>query len=212
VRLNDVRRFRRAHLALLWVMAAGVGPACSSSTPPADQIAGGRDLTADAPAGSDAPAAADSGDVPAFDGPTSDALADDIGRADGAGADGPDGSRADAADGAPGADGGLAGSFGQPCQVDQPTSCQSGLFCLQGPNGGNDGFCSKTCPPNSGGACPGAPAGTAAYCVVTDVDLQGDKGCAFVCKEGATTYTCPGTLQCQTTEDPPGSGQYLCLP
>jgi hypothetical protein len=197
----------RAAVALALALAA-----CSSSTPRPD-------AATDATGGHD-PVVADAADSGGAD-------AADLGQPDADAAQATDTAPADvpadvtsdvpgdgATDGGADAtgDAGLAGSFGQPCQVDQPTSCQSGLFCLQGPNGGNNGFCSKTCPPNSGAACPGAPAGTAAYCVVTDVDLQGDKGCAFVCKEGTETYTCPGTLTCQTTEDPPGSGQYLCLP
>jgi hypothetical protein len=104
------------------------------------------------------------------------------------------------------------GSWGQPCTVGNDTTCTSGLFCLQGPAGGTVGFCTKTCPSTSSAACPNTPTGTAAYCVVTDADSNGDKGCAFACREGATNYTCPGQLKCETTADPPGSGQYLCLP
>jgi hypothetical protein len=115
------------------------------------------------------------------------------------------------ADASDAVDGGK-GSWGQPCTVGDDTTCQSGLFCLQGPTGGTVGFCTKTCPSTSSAACPSTPAGTAAYCVVTDVDSNGDKGCAFLCRAGATTYTCPGKLKCGTTDDPPGSAQYLCVP
>lgn len=100
-------------------------------------------------------------------------------------------------------------TFGLPCDPDG--NCAAGLFCLAGPNGGS--FCSKTCPANSSGPCPGAPPGTAAYCVVTGVDPQNDKGCAFACKEpNGGMFQCPGQLQCETTDDPPGSGQRLCIP
>jgi hypothetical protein len=109
------------------------------------------------------------------------------------------------------ADAGARAGYGEPCEL-ADAGCADGLFCLEGPSGGSVGFCTKTCPSTSSAACPGAPAGTAAYCVVTDVDPQGDKGCAFLCRVGSQTYTCPGALKCQTTEDPPGSGQYLCLP
>src|SRR5581483_3316647 len=109
-------------------------------------------------------------------------------------------------------DGAVSGSYGQPCTVGDDTTCNAGLFCLQGPSGGSVGFCTHTCPPTSSSRCMGTPPNTAAYCVVTDVDAQGDKGCAFVCRVGTRTYTCPGALQCQTTDEPPGSGQYLCLP
>jgi hypothetical protein len=103
-------------------------------------------------------------------------------------------------------------AYGEPCAVGDDATCVAGLFCLQGPSGGTVGFCTKTCPATSSAVCAGTPPGTAAFCVVTGVDPQGDKGCAFVCRELSTTYTCPGALKCQSTDDPPGSGQYLCLP
>jgi hypothetical protein len=74
------------------------------------------------------------------------------------------------------------------------------------------GFCTKTCPKTSSTACADAPEGTAAFCVVTDANTAGDKGCAFVCKQGGTSYTCPGDLKCQSSDEPAGSGQFLCLP
>lgn len=98
--------------------------------------------------------------------------------------------------------------FGEPCAMED--RCADGLLCLAGPNGGN--FCTKTCPAGSSGACPDTPAGTKAYCVVTDATPQGDKGCAFLCAGGGRTYPCPGQLRCEDAEDPPGSGQRLCLP
>jgi hypothetical protein len=106
----------------------------------------------------------------------------------------------------------VSGDYGQPCTVGDDTTCSAGLLCLQGPAGGSVGFCTHTCPATSRAVCAGTPPGTAAYCVVTDVDPQGDKGCAFVCREGTHVYPCPGALQRQTTDEPPGSGQYLCLP
>jgi hypothetical protein len=107
---------------------------------------------------------------------------------------------------------GVPAAFGEPCTVGDDTTCVAGLFCLAGPLGGDVGFCTKTCPKTSAAACPGPPAGTAAFCVVTGVDSSGAKGCAFVCRQGSTTYRCPGKLECQTTQEPAGSGQYLCLP
>lgn len=137
--------------------------------------------------------------------PVDDAAADDATTPDDAPADGGE------VDGGRG-DGSKRSDFGQPCTVGDDATCIDGLFCLVGPSGGAVGFCTKTCPKASGAACPGAPAGMAAYCVVTDVNSQGDKGCAFVCRQGSQTYSCPGELQCQTTQEPAGSGQYLCLP
>ena len=108
-------------------------------------------------------------------------------------------------------DAGARAAWGASCTVGDDT-CAAGLFCLQGPSGGTVGFCTKTCPKTSSSACSGAAMGTAAFCLVTDVNPQGDKGCAFVCAVGPRSYACPGALKCQTAEDPPGSGQRLCLP
>ena len=110
------------------------------------------------------------------------------------------------------AKGGKEAGFGEACTVGDDATCAAGLLCLEGPSSGAVGFCTKTCPKTSSAACPGAPTGTAAYCLVTDANTNGDKGCAFVCRQGTKTYSCPGDLKCQTTEEPPGSGQYLCLP
>lgn len=104
------------------------------------------------------------------------------------------------------------GSFGQPCTVGRAGDCLEGLFCLQGPSGGRNGFCTRTCPRTSSARCADTPPGTAAYCLVTDVNAAGDKGCAFVCTLPGMTFTCPGTLRCVHVQDPPGSGQELCLP
>lgn len=109
-------------------------------------------------------------------------------------------------------DAGSATPFGGPCRVSPDAGCEAGLLCLEGPGGGGRGFCTKTCPASSSGACAGTPVGAAAYCVVTNVNTAGDKGCAFFCALGSATYVCPGTLICQPQEDPPGSGQKLCLP
>jgi hypothetical protein len=96
--------------------------------------------------------------------------------------------------------------------VDSDGGCDNGLFCLQGPNGGSVGFCTETCLGTSSAACPGTPQGMAAFCVVTGVDPAGDKACAFACAESGATYSCPANLTCETSDDPPGSGQMLCLP
>jgi hypothetical protein len=109
-------------------------------------------------------------------------------------------------------DGAGQNAWGDPCTVGNDTTCGTGLFCLQGPNGGSVGFCTETCPSTSSGPCSGTPAGMAAFCVVTDVDTQGDKGCAFACRIGSQTWTCPGALTCETMDDPPDSGQRLCVP
>jgi hypothetical protein len=102
-------------------------------------------------------------------------------------------------------------AFGFPCTVGDDATCEDGLFCLEGPTG-TAGFCSKTCPSTSSAACKGAPPGMAAYCVVTGVDEQNDNGCAFVCLLKGKTYPCPGSTTCETEDDPPGSGQRMCIP
>jgi hypothetical protein len=136
---------------------------------------------------------------------TSAVAVDDAAVADTTDAAPADDGGADAADGGPAA-------FGEPCTVGDDATCVAGLFCLASPLGGDIGFCTKTCPKTSSAACAGTPTGTAAFCVVTDVNSSGAKGCAFVCRHGAQTYPCPGKLECQTTQEPAGSGQYLCLP
>jgi len=78
----------------------------------------------------------------------------------------PDDAGGDATDGVPAA-------FGEPCTVGDDTTCGSGLFCLSGPAGGDIGFCTKTCLKTSGAACAGTPEGTAAFCLVTDVNSSG---------------------------------------
>src|SRR5262249_43072014 len=101
-----------------------------------------------------------------------------------------------------------APGFGQPCG--DGDVCGAGLLCLPGPAGGS--FCSKTCPPTSSGAGPAAPAGTVPYSLGTYLDTMGNKGCAFLCQGAGKTYACPGQLTCETADDPPGSGQRLCVP
>lgn len=118
----------------------------------------------------------------------------------------------DAASDAPPEGDGPVTMFGQPCTVGADAACGEGLFCLRGPSGGTTGFCTKTCPKTSSSACTDVPEGTAAYCLVTDVNAKREKGCAFVCHVGGKTYPCPGELECQDTEEPAGSGQRLCLP
>jgi hypothetical protein len=144
-------------------------------------------------------------------GASASSLAADAAAADDAGDDAADDASTTPDDGTDAADGGPA-AFGEPCTAGNDATCVAGLICLAGPSGGDVGFCTKTCPKTSAAACPGAPTGTAAFCVVTDANSSGDKGCAFVCRQGGKMFTCPGKLECQTTQEPAGSGQYLCLP
>ncbi|MCA9667072.1 MAG: hypothetical protein KC503_15850 [Myxococcales bacterium] len=104
---------------------------------------------------------------------------------------------------------GPTAGFGDVC--DQTTPCPTGLTCLQ-TQGAAAGFCSKPCT-NSGAQCPGAPTGTAAFCVAQVQTSSGTQTfCAFICMAQGQTFTCPSTLKCATTDNPPGSGQFGCEP
>jgi len=107
-------------------------------------------------------------------------------------------------------DAGSGHGFGEPCTLDGVSPCDDGLLCIS--PAGNDGFCSKNCEV-SGRICPSAPEGTTAYCIVGEEGTpNGMKACAFLCAGGGGEFACPGTLTCASTEEPPGSGQRLCLP
>lgn len=112
-----------------------------------------------------------------------------------------------------GADAGLVAldaGFGAPCTMDGVVPCNDGLLCLA--PAGNVGFCSQNCS-TLGRPCAGAPPGTYAYCAVGPAGTpNGKPGCAFLCTGGGHTFTCPGETTCATDDDPPGSGQRLCMP
>lgn len=106
-------------------------------------------------------------------------------------------------------DAGHALGFGDPCLL-ADDACGEGLLCIS--PGTTEGFCSKSCT-TQGAACPGAPEGTAAYCIVGGEGTpNGEPGCAFLCAAQGQTFTCPGETVCAAGEDPPGSGQRLCFP
>lgn len=100
-------------------------------------------------------------------------------------------------------------TFGQPCNPSFDPACSDDSFCLWAPT--NKYFCSQACA-KQGASCPGGPPGTAAFCIVTDATPDGQGGCGFVCAAHGKSYPCPAGLTCQTSDDPPGSGQRLCLP
>lgn len=109
-----------------------------------------------------------------------------------------------------GVDAAASRGFGDPCTLDGVIPCDDGLLCIS--PAGNDGFCSKNCT-RAGAQCPGAPEGTTAYCIVGEEGTpNGQKGCAFLCRGGGSDFECPGTLACASFDEPPGSGQRLCLP
>lgn len=102
--------------------------------------------------------------------------------------------------------------FGDGCDLAAP-QCKTGFTCI-GVQGGTEGkgFCTKGCT-NAGALCDGAPAGTLAACVLGPAPgQQGSNSCAFLCEVGGKQHTCPSTLTCSQTEQPPSSGQKPCLP
>jgi len=100
------------------------------------------------------------------------------------------------------------GGFGAKCNKTFP--CSTAYQCVTVGTGTVDGFCTKKCY-NSGGACTGMPTGTGAYCLLSN-SAKTEYYCAFLCKLGTQTWKCPSTLKCDPVENPPGSGQYVCLP
>jgi hypothetical protein len=102
----------------------------------------------------------------------------------------------------PVADGASAGLFGALCT----SSCGLTLTCIK--PGTGSGFCTKTCS-QPGQPCSGAPAGTGAFCVM---QVGSTYYCGFLCKTSTQSWNCPTQLKCDTTDNPPGSGNYYCLP
>jgi hypothetical protein len=102
--------------------------------------------------------------------------------------------------------------FGDACNPAAST-CKNGLVCA--PASATTGFCSKTCT-NQGGLCQGAASGQQAACVygVQDQNKNVTIYCAFLCSAqgGSPTFDCPSALQCATQDNPPGSGQKMCMP
>lgn len=102
------------------------------------------------------------------------------------------------------------GGFGDPCKTG---GCKTGFTCAITQTGATKGFCSKLCP-KALDPCTGMPAGTKAFCLLSDG--KGNNYCVFLCKykdsTGAKTAPCPAQLTCGTKEDPAGSGQFQCIP
>lgn len=98
------------------------------------------------------------------------------------------------------------GTYGEPCGTANP--CGSGLTCVQFMSGG---FCTQTCADNLKECTAGkpAPTGTKAFCVLP---YNGQNYCAFLCKSSAGSWSCPSGLTCAASDNPPGSGQYVCEP
>ena len=103
------------------------------------------------------------------------------------------------------------GVFGSSCSAG--ATCSSGFTCIIIGSASSKGYCTKTCTATSK-PCTGGPSGTQPYCILKGGD--GKYYCVFLCKWGtgsaAVTAPCPKDLTCGTSENPPKSGQYICLP
>ena len=100
------------------------------------------------------------------------------------------------------------GNFGAKCNSKLP--CSTAFMCVTVGATATDGFCTKKCY-NSGSQCTGMSTGTMAYCLLSN-SAKTEYYCAFLCKLATQTWSCPPTLKCDPLENPPGSGQYVCLP
>ncbi len=100
------------------------------------------------------------------------------------------------------------GNFGTKCNAKAP--CSSAFQCTTVGATATDGFCTKKCY-NSGSKCTGMLGGTMAYCLLSN-SAKTEYYCAFLCKIGTQTWPCPSGLKCDPVENPPGSGQFVCLP
>ncbi len=98
--------------------------------------------------------------------------------------------------------------FGDACPGSTPTLCKAGHKCIALDTVKN-GFCSAPCT-TAYAACTGAPAGTAAFCLLHE--SSGAKYCAFVCKDKGQTWSCPSTLKCASQGGPIDPNQHLCFP
>lgn len=107
----------------------------------------------------------------------------------------------------------LGPTIGKLCSATAP--CAAGESCafvnLPGSSTTN-GFCTKHCPALAT-ACTGGPAGSIYYCALTGKSPTGQTtyACAFFCQLSGKNAPCPPTLACSPTEQPPGSGQRLCM-
>lgn len=104
-----------------------------------------------------------------------------------------------------------SGTFGSSCAAG--SICSASFSCVFLGAGATKGYCTKTCA-SMQKPCTGGPSGTQPYCILKD---QNNKYyCVFLCKWGtgsaAVTAPCPKDLTCSTSENPPKSGQYVCMP
>ena len=101
-----------------------------------------------------------------------------------------------------------AGNFGTKCNTSAP--CTAAFQCTTVGATATDGFCTKKCY-TSGSQCTGMLGGTMAYCLLSN-SAKTEYYCAFLCKLGTQSWPCPSGLKCDPAENPPGSGQFVCLP
>lgn len=104
------------------------------------------------------------------------------------------------------------GTFGSICSA--TAYCSASYSCVVIGAGASKGFCTKTCPTMTQ-QCTGGPSGTQPYCILKNSSTS-KYYCVFLCKWGTgsstSTAACPKDLTCDTSQNPPGSGQYVCIP
>lgn len=103
------------------------------------------------------------------------------------------------------------GGFGSGCTA--AAGCSASLVCVLFGTGATKGYCTKTCSAMRK-PCSGGASGEAPYCLFKD--SSGKYYCVFICKWGTgssvQTASCPKDLTCSTSQNPPKSGQYICMP
>jgi hypothetical protein len=114
----------------------------------------------------------------------------------------------------PTTDGPATGGWGDKCDK----TCPGGSFtCVPVMTGTTAGFCTKECPlADEGKQCAGAAGGQFAGCIIPADAAKSKLYCGFICQTKdntgkVVTFACPSQLTCGD-ENPPGSGQKVCVP
>jgi hypothetical protein len=109
--------------------------------------------------------------------------------------------------------GGGSGGWGAKCSQTKACTDASAPYCAFVT--ASDGFCTKECT-NKLQQCPGTVAGTYAACILPEPAPGTKSFCGFICQAKdstgkLTSFPCPSELKCGD-ENPPGSGQKVCMP
>jgi len=98
----------------------------------------------------------------------------------------------------------ILSQFGDRCSATK--KCSYGFECKQVT--ATTSYCTKKCT-NLGQACTGGPTGTFSACIIPGSTTSVNY-CGFICVTSTSTYSCPSTLKCGSSPNPPGSSQYIC--